>query len=78
MTKVYSVIHRALQEPDLSQRTAEELSSHEGNFFQYDNLDGPENYDCQTYYEIILQYNGYLKHLIAYKMNQDLLVLDSK
>lgn len=30
------------------------------------------------YYELILNYNGYLKHLVAYKMNQDLLVLNPK
>ena len=77
-TKVYSVIHRALQDPQLSVDTANVFSGHEQSFFSYRNLEGEGSWEKQLYASQIQLYNLYIKALVCYKMNGDLLVLDSK
>jgi hypothetical protein len=72
-TKVYAIIHRLLQDPQLCSAVASELKSKEHMMHSYQKKASDDSFDAKMYAELSMLYSNYLKFLAGFKYKSKVL-----
>ena len=72
-TKIFIILHRCLQDANLSLRMAQELKSKEHLLHSYQKKSSDQSYEAKMYAEISEQYNSYIKFYYNFKLKSQLL-----
>jgi hypothetical protein len=74
-TKCFVVLHRALQDPNISNAIARDLTSKDHLLNSYSKKPSDTSFDAEMYNELTNYYQSYIRAIVTYKVNADLLTM---